>query len=101
MSDPTVRLAIILTPAGYAMGTLIDTEDGFVLQRPRILSISPPTNGMIQFQFSELIGKPAELVVVGDVAYWIVRDQTVTTTYLEAISSIKIARTLPPRTIVN
>jgi hypothetical protein len=101
MSDPNVRLAIVLTPSGAAMGSLLDTEDGFVLQRPRILSIGPLTNGMIQFQFSELIGKPAELVVVGDLTYYIVTDQNVTKTYIEAISSIKIAHTLPPRSTIN
>ena len=101
MSDPKVRLAIVLTPAGACMGSLLDTEDGFVLQRPRVLSTSPESNGMIRFQFSELIGKPAELVVAGDLVYWLVTDQTVTNTYLEAISSIKIAHTLPPRNTIN
>lgn len=99
--DNQERLAIVITAAGCIMGSLLDNGDTILLKKPRALSITPAGPGRVNFTFSELIGRPAELVCAGDATYWIPTDQHVVQTYLESISSIKIARTVPPRTAFN
>lgn len=97
MTDPQAQLAIVITSAGAIMGTLVksDLDDGFVLRKPRAMNVASAGNGMAKISFSELIGKPVEVVFAGDVVYWHPPDQAVVQVYLESISGLKIARELP------
>jgi hypothetical protein len=98
MSDPQEKLAIVVTPLGPIMGSLVDKGDAFLLKKPRALSVTPAGDGMLRFNLSALIGRPDEMVFTGDIAYWTTPDQNVVKTYLESISDIKIVINLPPRT---
>lgn len=88
-------LAIVLTPQGPVMGSLLETADGWELRKPRAIQVQVIGNGAARIAFLELVGAPDVLMLPGEICYYVPTARNILDTYLESTSGIKVARAMP------